>query len=162
MTEKEQASRVPFPIGNRALDAWAHVYSRSSSVEHSIRLILKFKNVVNDCIIPLSYTRESVPGLLDHLGCRIWPIITCICCPHTQQNKNIGAPPKISAGKSDKVWGSLVKVVSGVLSQQKVAGLIPTISTWLFKPLVRSRRQSLPVWPPTLNKIHFPLPLRWS
>ena len=45
-----------------------------------------------------------------------------------------------------------MQVVSAALSERKVAGSIPDDQR-LFTPSAQVRRQSLPVWPPTLNKI---------
>ena len=52
------------------------------------------------------------------------------------------------------VWGPVVQVVSAALSERKAARLIPMISDFhTGTPSAHVRRQSLPVWPPTLNKI---------
>ena len=47
-------------------------------------------------------------------------------------------------------------MVSAALSERKVAGSIPTIGD--FHNVGPRKKQSSPVWPPTLNKIPLPLP----
>ena len=50
-------------------------------------------------------------------------------------------------------------VVSAALSEQKAWLRVRSRRSATFTPSAHVRRQSLPVWPPTLNKI--PLPLRF-
>ena len=57
--------------------------------------------------------------------------------------------------KRRRCVGSRGAVVSAALSERKIAGSIPTIGD--FHTVGHVRRQSLAVWPPTLNKIPLPL-----
>ena len=54
------------------------------------------------------------------------------------------------------MWPSVVQVVSAALKERKVAGLSPDNQPF-FTLSARVRRQSLPLWPPTLNKRPLPL-----